>query len=273
MWLKSTCLRLVYVGLFCFLLYNKQGKAFKVRRKNSNRLNGKRQFIINWWWLWVQIVQLPNRAFPPETQGRASLRYFSPWDSAWCRMILQLFTQTSLSNHAGGQGRMCYQSLAAGGVFLWQFTMQGKPLFPQWSSFTFRNTQKMNFWAGGWIQICILSTRLKLPSSVILVWSIPGTRCSSFLQMQTWIWKPSFPLPTPSGRWDFPSFVKIVTYKRRKGLRAVHHVYFTWYVFALALAQAVFMPNDSSICSPTPIFCVAYVEHLVLKVSQFLNIF
>lgn len=114
---------------------------------------------------------------------------------------------------------------------------------------------------------------LKLPSSVILVWSIPGTRCSSFLQMQTWIWKPSLPFPTPSGRWDFPSFVKIVTYKRRKGLRAVHHVYFTWYVFALALTQAVFMPNYSSICSPTPIFCVAYVEHLVLKVSQFLNIF
>lgn len=95
---------------------------------------------------------------------------------------------------------------------------------------------------------------LKLPSSVILVWSIPGIRCSNFLQMQTWIWKPSFPLPTPSGRWDFPSFVKIVTYKRRKGLRVVHHVYFTWYVFALALTQAVFMPNYSSICSLTPIF-------------------
>lgn len=115
--------------------------------------------------------------------------------------------------------------------------------------------------------------RLKLPSSVILVWAIPGTRCSSFLQMQTWIRKPSFPLSTPSARWDFPSFVKIVTYKRRKVLRAVHHVYFTWYVFALAITQAVFMPNYSSICSPTPIFCAAYVEHLVLKVSQFLNIF
>lgn len=256
-----------------FLLYNKQGKEFKVRRKNNNRLNGKRQFIISWWRLWVQIVQLPSHAFPAETQGRASLRYFSPWDSAWCRMIPHLFTQISLSNHTGGQGRMCHQSLAAGGAFLWQVTICRANLCFLSEDHLPLETQRK------WISGLGIESRfaffpcLKFPSSVILVWSIPGTRCSSFLQMQTWIWKLSFPFPTPSGRWDFPSFVKIVTYKRRKGLRAVHHVYFTWYVFALALTQAVFMPNYSSICSPTPIFCVAYVEHLVLKVSQFLNIF
>lgn len=40
---------------------------------------------------------------------------------------------------------------------------------------------------------------LKLPSSVILVWSISGTRSSSFLQMQIRTWKPSFSLPTHLG--------------------------------------------------------------------------
>lgn len=93
--------------------------------------------------------------FPSRDPGQ---RYFSPWDSAWCRMIPHLFTQISLSNHTGGHGRMCHQSLAAGGAFLRQFTTQGESLFPQWRSFTFRKTKKINFWAGCWIQICILSS-------------------------------------------------------------------------------------------------------------------
>lgn len=273
-WHKPTCLRLVSVKLFCLLLYNKQGKEFKARRKNSNRLNGKRQFIVNWRWLWDLTVLLPSHAFKPDTHNRDILRYFSLWDCVYCRMIPRLFAEMSLSNHPGGQGSTCHHPLAVGRNLSTAIHHAGHNVV----CLIIDNHLPLETHRT-WISVLGFESRfaffpcLKLPSSVILVWTIPGTRSSSFLQMRIWTWKPSFSLPTPSGSWDFPSFVKIVTYKRRKGLRAVHHVYFTWYVFAFALTQAVFTPNDSSICSPTPFFCVAYVEHLVLKVSQFLNIF
>lgn len=202
--LKPTWLRLVCLKLFCLLLHNKQGKGFEVRRKSSNRLRGKRQFIISWRQLWAPAVLLPNHAFTPEVFWDTTV---SKTSAGWSPTCLQKrLHQTILRDRAA----CATIRRLLRGTSWWQSTKQGRTLFASSLTIVYLYTQKMNLFAGLWIQIYILSL-LKLPSSVRLAWSIPGTRSSSFLQMWIWTWKPSFSLPTPSGSWDFPSFVKIVT--------------------------------------------------------------